>query len=54
MALQSGELDQFGLSARALAVNVEGDTEEFPFLREFWVELPEKKDVALAYRLVET
>jgi len=36
-----GRGQRYGLSARALAVNVEAGTEEFPFFREFWVESPQ-------------
>jgi periplasmic glucans biosynthesis protein len=35
-----GRGQRYGLSARALAVNVEGEAEDFPFFREFWIELP--------------
>jgi periplasmic glucans biosynthesis protein len=36
-----GRGQRYGLSARGLAVNVEGEAEEFPSFREFWVELPQ-------------
>src|SRR5215207_9561937 len=35
-----GRGQRYGLSARALAVSVEGEAEDFPVFREFWVELP--------------
>jgi glucans biosynthesis protein len=37
----SGELDQFGLSARGIAVNTVGGREEFPRFTSFWIEQPE-------------
>jgi glucans biosynthesis protein len=46
---------RYGLSARALAINVEGETEEFPFLREFWVEAPPAgADKAVIYALLDS
>jgi glucans biosynthesis protein len=47
----------YGLSARGLAVNVEGigGPEEFPFFREFWVEVPEKAgDACIVYALLDS
>ena len=35
-----GREQQYGLSARALCVEVGSDKESFPFFREFWVETP--------------
>ncbi|ACA15009.1 periplasmic glucan biosynthesis protein MdoG [Methylobacterium sp. 4-46] len=46
----------YGLSARGLAVNVEaqGGPEEFPFFREFWIEVPPKNaDRAVIYGLLD-
>ncbi|GJD52934.1 Glucans biosynthesis protein G [Methylobacterium crusticola] len=46
----------YGLSARGLAVNVEGagGPEEFPFFREFWIEMPPKAaDRAVIYGLLD-
>ncbi|WP_298951347.1 glucan biosynthesis protein G [uncultured Methylobacterium sp.] len=46
----------YGLSARGLAVNVEGEggPEEFPVFREFWIELPPKDaDRAVIYGLLD-
>lgn len=52
-----GRDQRYGLSARALAVNVEGagEPEEFPFFREFWVDVssnggPER---AVVYALLD-
>ncbi|GJE15920.1 glucan biosynthesis protein G [Methylobacterium marchantiae] len=44
-----GREQLYGLSARGLALNVEGQggPEEFPVFREFWVTMPEKDDDAL-------
>jgi len=44
-----GRDELYGLSARGLAVNVEGQggPEEFPVFREFWVTMPEKNADAL-------
>jgi glucans biosynthesis protein len=47
----------YGLSARGLAVNVEGQggPEEFPVFREFWVGVPDKADDALTiYALLDS
>ncbi len=50
-----GRGQRYGLSARALAVNVEGEAEEFPFLREFWVELPPPgAERAVIYALLDS
>ena len=36
-----GADQKYGLSARGLAINVEGgEAEEFPYFREFWVQMP--------------
>ncbi|WP_288583805.1 glucan biosynthesis protein G [uncultured Methylobacterium sp.] len=46
----------YGLSARGLAVNVEGvgGPEEFPVFREFWIEMPPKgADRAVIYALLD-
>ena len=38
-----GRAQRYGLSARSLGVNTsDGQTEEFPFFREFWIETPER------------
>nr|USU33047.1 glucan biosynthesis protein G [Methylobacterium sp. OTU13CASTA1] len=44
-----GRDERYGLSARGLAVNVEGEggPEEFPVFREFWVSMPEANADAL-------
>jgi glucans biosynthesis protein len=40
-----GAGQKYGLSARGLAINVEGgEAEEFPHFREFWVEMPKPND----------
>ena len=52
-----GRDQRYGLSARGLAVNVEGQggPEEFPVFREFWVAVPEKTDDALIlYALLDS
>jgi periplasmic glucans biosynthesis protein len=50
-----GRGQRYGLSARALALNVEGEAEEFPFLREFWVELPPAgAERAVIYALLDS
>ena len=50
-----GRGQRYGLSARALAVNVDGDAEEFPFLREFWVETPPAgAERAVIYALLDS
>jgi periplasmic glucans biosynthesis protein len=46
---------RYGLSARALAIGVDGETEEFPFLREFWVEAaPASAERAVIYALLDS
>ena len=44
-----GRGQNYGLSARGLAVNTGGDDEEFPYFREFWIEtstqLPDKATI---------
>ncbi|HEX5867793.1 MAG TPA: glucan biosynthesis protein G, partial [Beijerinckiaceae bacterium] len=46
---------RYGLSARALAIGVDGETEEFPFLREFWVEAaPAGAERAVIYALLDS
>ena len=36
-----GSDQKYGLSARGLAINVEGgEAEEFPYFREFWIQMP--------------
>ena len=50
-------MDQkYGLSARGLAINVEGgEAEEFPHFREFWVEMPKPNDErAMVYALLDS
>lgn len=47
----------YGLSARGLALNVEGDgaPEEFPVFREFWVTMPETNaDALLVHALLDS
>lgn len=50
-----GRGQKYGLSARGLAIGVGAkETEEFPFFREFWVELPrEDADRAVIYALMD-
>ncbi|WP_336486531.1 glucan biosynthesis protein [Methylobacterium nigriterrae] len=51
-----GREQLYGLSARALAANIEGEggPEEFPFFREFWVEVPERgADACTLYALLD-
>jgi glucans biosynthesis protein len=50
-----GREQRYGLSARGLAVNVDGrEPEEFPFFREFWIELPPSEaDRAVIYGLLD-
>ena len=53
-----GELYQYGLSARGLAVNVANPappfTEEFPDFTEFWIEEPaESSDTVVVYALLD-
>ncbi|HEY8383737.1 MAG TPA: glucan biosynthesis protein G [Microvirga sp.] len=53
-----GRDQKYGLSARGLALNVEGEggqREEFPHFREFWVELPQADaDRATVYALLDS
>jgi periplasmic glucans biosynthesis protein len=50
-----GRGQRYGLSARALAVNVDSPEEEFPFLREFWVEAPPAgAERAVIYALLDS
>ena len=52
-----GRDQKYGLSARGLALNVEGGTEpeEFPHFREFWVEMPAPDaDRAMVYALLDS
>ncbi|MGL4325676.1 MAG: glucan biosynthesis protein [Beijerinckiaceae bacterium] len=50
-----GRGQRYGLSARGLAIGVGAkETEEFPFFREFWVDLPrEDTDRAVVYALLD-
>ena len=52
-----GELHQYGLSARGLAVNVANPTapfvEEFPHFTEFWIEEPAGSNAVLVYALLD-
>jgi glucans biosynthesis protein len=51
-----GRHQKYGLSARGLAIDVAegGDREEFPYFREFWIELPQPDaDRALVYALLD-
>lgn len=51
-----GADQKYGLSARGLAINVEGgEAEEFPHFREFWVEMPKaESDRATVYALLDS
>jgi glucans biosynthesis protein len=51
-----GAGQKYGLSARGLALNVEGGTaEEFPNFREFWVEMPKpESERATVYALLDS
>src|SRR5215204_7021539 len=51
-----GSEQKYGLSARGLAINVEGgEAEEFPHFREFWVEMPKPNDErAVIYALLDS
>src|SRR5215211_4596267 len=51
-----GADQKYGLSARGLAINVKGgETEEFPYFREFWIEMPRPdNDRALVYALLDS
>ena len=50
-----GRGQRYGLSARGLAINVGAkEAEEFPFFREFWVEMPaENADRVVIYALLD-
>ncbi|HUZ91560.1 MAG TPA: glucan biosynthesis protein G [Methylocella sp.] len=49
-----GRGQRYGMSARALAVEVGTTNEEFPFFREFWIETPEPDaDQATIYALLD-
>ncbi|MBL0406850.1 glucan biosynthesis protein G [Microvirga aerilata] len=50
-------MDQkYGISARGLAINVEGgEQEEFPHFREFWIEMPKpNEERAVIYALLDS
>lgn len=51
-----GADQKYGLSARGIALNVEGgEAEEFPFFREFWVEMPKpESERATVYALLDS
>jgi glucans biosynthesis protein len=51
-----GRGQRYGLSARGLAVNVDGNgSEEFPFFREFWIDSPAAgADKAVVYALLDS
>ncbi len=51
-----GRAQRYGLSARSLGVNTAvGQTEEFPFFREFWIETPERDaQRAVIYGLLDS
>jgi glucans biosynthesis protein len=52
-----GRDQKYGLSARGLALNVEGaaEAEEFPRFREFWIEMPTAgTDKAVIYALLDS
>src|SRR3712207_2101704 len=51
-----GRGQRYGLSARGLALNVEGpEPEEFPFFKEFWIEMPAPgADRAIVYALLDS
>ncbi|MBM6594883.1 glucan biosynthesis protein [Microvirga pudoricolor] len=51
-----GRDQKYGLSARGLAINVEGgDGEEFPAFREFWIDMPKpNSDQATIYALLDS
>lgn len=49
-----GRNQLYGLSARAIAVGTEGEREEFPFFREFWIEVPGRDaDAIVIHALVD-
>ncbi len=51
-----GAGQKYGLSARGLAINVKGgEAEEFPYFREFWIEMPRPdNDRATIYALLDS
>ncbi|MGO4707416.1 glucan biosynthesis protein [Microvirga sp. 2MCAF38] len=51
-----GRDQKYGLSARGLAINVTGgEAEEFPYFREFWIEMPTpQSDRATVYALLDS
>jgi periplasmic glucans biosynthesis protein len=51
-----GSDQKYGLSARGLALNVDGgEAEEFPHFREFWIEMPKpESDRATVYALLDS
>ncbi len=52
-----GRGQRYGLSARGLALNagIPGETEEFPFFREFWIEKPKEDQLHLTlYALMDS
>jgi periplasmic glucans biosynthesis protein len=51
-----GADQKYGLSARGLAINVKGgEAEEFPYFREFWIEMPRPdNDRATVYALLDS
>lgn len=50
-----GRGQQYGLSARGLAVNAGTNNEEFPFYREFWIETPKPDaDKLTIYALLDS
>ncbi|WP_112664604.1 glucan biosynthesis protein [Microvirga flavescens] len=51
-----GRDQKYGLSARGLAINVPGgEAEEFPYFREFWIEMPTpQSDRATIYALLDS
>jgi glucans biosynthesis protein len=51
-----GAGQKYGLSARGLAINVEeGEAEEFPHFREFWIEMPKPdSERAIVYALLDS
>ena len=51
-----GAGQKYGLSARGLAINVKGgEAEEFPFFREFWIEMPRpESERATVYALLDS
>ncbi|MEJ0095592.1 MAG: glucan biosynthesis protein G [Methylocella sp.] len=49
-----GRDQRYGMSARALAIQPGSDSEEFPFFREFWIDMPEDADRATIYGLLDS